>query len=273
MSSNVLLLRAPSQDSDPYHSILTAAGYNPFSVPVLETAFTNLGQLSRIMRRGPQKHYAAVIITSGRACEAWRNTVDVLENDQLRDIDSSWSTTPFYVVGKTTVSLLRAIGSAHPHSPFSPVDIRGESSGTSEQLAKFILSDLGSSPPVLPFLYLTGDKNRETLPEILRGGNVGLNPLQVYRTQGSSTFAEDLKLALESHREFNSAWIVFFAPSAAEFVLPHLRRHFDLSSPIVRIASIGPTTAAFLKEKLDMEVHAVAEKPTPECLLQAMVAA
>jgi uroporphyrinogen-III synthase len=115
--------------------------------------------------------------------------------------ESNWSSTPFYVVGKSTASSLRAIRDVHPHSRFSPADIRGESSGTSEQLAKFILADLDSLPPKSrqkPFLYLTGDKNRDTLPDILRSGDIEISPLQVYQTQGSSRFPDDLKLALES---------------------------------------------------------------------------
>jgi hypothetical protein len=100
------------------------------------------------------------------------------------------------VVGKSTASSLHAIRAAHPNSPFVPSNIRGESSGTSEQLARFILSDLKSSST--PLLYLTGDKNRDTLPDILRDGSLKLAPLQVYQTQGSSRFSEELKLALEA---------------------------------------------------------------------------
>ncbi|KAJ7494646.1 tetrapyrrole biosynthesis, uroporphyrinogen III synthase [Mycena galericulata] len=282
MSKNVLLLRAPSQHTDSldrYESIFTASGYGAFSVPVLETLFTNLETLVDILHHGA---HGAVILTSGHACEAWSKAVDILEREQALGQETDWSTTPFYVVGTSTASLLNEIRSTHPHSPFSPTDIRGESSGTSEQLAKFILSDLESRPTPRrdPFLYLTGDKNRDTLPDILRGGNIELTSLQVYQTQGSSTFAEDLKLALDSssHQDSDIFWIVFFAPSAAEFVTPFLRRHFDLpsvdstSSTAARIASIGPTTSIFLREKLNLSVGAVAPKPTPEYLLEAIIA-
>ncbi|KAJ7227101.1 tetrapyrrole biosynthesis, uroporphyrinogen III synthase [Mycena pura] len=173
--------------------------------------------------------------------------------------------------------------STHLHSPFVPTDIRGESSGTSEELAKFILTDLKPpGPKRRPLLYLTGDKNRDTLPEILRGGNWDLVPLQVYQTQGSSTFSQNLKLALDSphHQNSNDWWIVFFAPSAASFAAPFLRDHFDLpstdSTSVTRrpaqVASIGSTTSTFLRQQLHLSVAAVARKPTPDDLLQAMIA-
>ncbi|KAJ7127091.1 tetrapyrrole biosynthesis, uroporphyrinogen III synthase [Mycena epipterygia] len=279
----VLFLRAASQDAespDRYESISTASGYNSASVPVLETVFANMETLTDIVRRGAQ--HEAVIITSGRACEAWSQVVGVLESEQASNQESHWLSTPFYVVGKLTASSLSAIRSAHPHSRFVPTDIRGESSGTSEQLARFILADLESSPALKrrPFLYLTGDKNRDTLPDILRGANLELDPLKVYETQGSSTFPEDLKLALDSSSNKDYTWwIVFFAPSAAEFVTPFLRHHFDLrSSPTsltrrpARIASIGPTTSTFLRDKLNIWVDAEALKPTPDDLLQAISA-
>ncbi|KAJ7727316.1 tetrapyrrole biosynthesis, uroporphyrinogen III synthase [Mycena maculata] len=281
--SNVLFLRAPSQDTgslDRYESTFTASGYRSSSVPVLETVFMNMETVTDIVRHGGR--HGAVIVTSARACEAWGRVVDVLEREHMSGSD--WSSTPFYVVGKSTASVLNAIGSAHPHSRFAPTDIRGESSGTSEQLARFILKDLESTdtPRRRPLLYLTGDKNRDTLPGILRGGNIQLDPLQVYQTQGSSTFAEDLKVVLEASSPTDSGiwWIVFFAPSAAEFVTPFLRDHFDLRSlePTsstrhpVRIASIGPTTSTFLRDKLNLWVDAVALKPTPEDLIEVISA-
>ncbi|KAJ7475764.1 tetrapyrrole biosynthesis, uroporphyrinogen III synthase [Mycena latifolia] len=282
--SNILFLRAPSQDPaspDRYEGIFDTSGYRSLSVPVLETVFTNIASLTDIVRHDVQ--HGAVIITSGRACEAWGQVVDALESEQVSRKEADWSSTPFYVVGKSTASALNSIRSAHPHSPFAPLDIRGESSGTSEQLARFILADLELSPPSKrrPFLYLTGDKNRDTLPDILRDGNVELTPLQVYQTQGSSRFSEDLKLALESHEsDSNNWWIVFFAPSAAEIVTPFLRHHFDLRpmdptfSPRLpaRIASIGPTTSTFLRDTLRLQVDAEALKPAPDELLRAIVA-
>ena len=107
---------------------------------------------------------------------------------------SDWTTVPFYVVGAATATALAAISTVAGATSLAPKDIRGaEESGTSERLAQFILTDLPSTGAhSRRLLYLTGDKNRDTLPKILKDGGVELVPLQVYGTQGSSTFAKDL---------------------------------------------------------------------------------
>jgi len=272
-SANVLLLRAP-QYPDRYESAFQASGYAVSSVPVLETALTNLLDLERIVKAGPR--FTGVIITSARACEAWMSAVEGLKHEREMKESSSWTSTPFYVVGNTTATALGEIHSRYPNSPFAPIDIRGQSSGTSEQLAHFILDDMQQTSAKL--LYLTGDKNRDTLSKILEEGQVELEPLKVYETRGSSSFTQDLQDALASlPTESPESWIVFFAPSAAEYVMPHLRKHFNFdltSSPRpARVAAIGPTTSLFLQEKLGLRVDAVAAKPSPEDLLAALKAA
>ena len=78
-------------------------------------------------------------------------------------------------------------------------------------------------------------------------------------------------------------WIVFFAPSAAESALPHLRRHFQLpSQPEVslgtsasrssRLAAIGPTTAKTLRDRLGLDVAVVPAKPEALHLAEALLA-
>jgi uroporphyrinogen-III synthase len=70
---------------------------------------------------------------------------------------------------------------------------------------------------------------------------------------------------------------VYFAPSAAAYVTPILRKHFlieDLQSKTTtptlsdlrrtKVAAIGPTTDSFLRDELHLHIHAVAPKPTPD---------
>lgn len=70
----------------------------------------------------------------------------------------------------------------------------GREAGTGERLAAFIL---GEGCQGRRMLYLTADKHRETLPEMLSAEGVALEMLEVYRTTGSSTFRDDLGAALE----------------------------------------------------------------------------
>jgi uroporphyrinogen-III synthase len=72
-------------------------------------------------------------------------------------------------------------------------------------------------------------------------------------------------------------WIIYFAPSAAAFVTPHIRDYFilqpeqnDTNKRLARIAAIGPTTATFLSGDLHLQVDVTASKPNPTDLVQAI---
>ncbi|PSR78948.1 hypothetical protein PHLCEN_2v7252 [Hermanssonia centrifuga] len=271
--ANVLLLRSPSsEEPDKYESALQSRGYSAVSVAVLETVLVNTSGLEDIVGKGPEDgRLGGVIITSARACESWRNVV--LQLMSTPGISGDWSQIPFYVVGAATATALADIRKVAGSSRLAPQNIRGGSeSGTSEKLAHFILQDFPSTNGPQRLLYLTGDKNRDTLPSFLNGGGIDLQSLKVYETQGSSTFASDLQTILSSVRSgFEDWWIVFFAPSAADFVAPILRRHFtipEVDSPptATRIAAIGPTTSTFLRDKLRMRVDVLSRKPLPEAL-------
>ncbi|WP_243663896.1 uroporphyrinogen-III synthase, partial [Rhodothermus marinus] len=59
-------------------------------------------------------------------------------------------------------------------------------------------------------------------------------------------------------------WVVFFSPSGLEAA-----RRLPIAREQVRVAAIGPTTAAALQQE-GWEVAAVARTPTPEGLLAAL---
>ncbi|OAX33113.1 tetrapyrrole biosynthesis, uroporphyrinogen III synthase [Rhizopogon vinicolor AM-OR11-026] len=282
---NVLLLRAVSQGSpDRYEVAFRSHGYHPISVPVLETAIVGREQLAHKLSLGPAKQsLAGVIVTSGRAVEAWSEVAQALI--------VKWWSVPFYAVGEATSTALRDLCETTPM--YSPRDIRGGSdTGTAERLAGFILKDLPSDGTSRKLLYLTGDKNRDTLPRILESGGVELDSLQVYATQGSSTFPHDLSLALEHVKgkfligeDLSWGWVVYFAPSAADFVTPILRNHFVLPTVnsstddgceisnrhrVVKVAAIGPTTESFLIQTLKLSVSVTARNPTAEGLVDAI---
>lgn len=68
---NALLVRNPSEDSpDRYHQHLSSIGLHPYSIPVLETIYTNLGDLREIVK-GRSSDYGGVIMTSSRSAESW----------------------------------------------------------------------------------------------------------------------------------------------------------------------------------------------------------
>jgi uroporphyrinogen-III synthase len=289
--SNVLLLRAANQDSpDRYENAFESRGYHPISVPVLETVIVCREELARRLSIGPEKQsLSGVIITSQRAVEAWSEAAQALitaDNNTPLKPESDWSSVPFYVVGEATSAALRDICEKIPL--YTSRDIRGGSeTGTAERLAGFILKDLPSDGTSRKLLYLTGDKNRDTLPKILVSAGVALDPLQVYATQGSSTFPHDLSLALERVKEEGSSWgwIIYFAPSVAEFVTPILRNHFAIPAANsstedcaqllehhhVKVAAIGPTTESFLQQTLKLSVAVTARNPKADDLADAVL--
>ena len=68
---NVLLVRNPPEDTpDRYHQHLRSIGLRPHSVPVLETIYTNLGDLRGIVK-GKSSDYGGVIMTSSRSADGW----------------------------------------------------------------------------------------------------------------------------------------------------------------------------------------------------------
>ncbi|KAG1750409.1 tetrapyrrole biosynthesis, uroporphyrinogen III synthase [Suillus paluster] len=291
--SNVLLLRTPSQDSpDRYEDAFRSRGYHPISVPVLETVIVGREELARILSLGPEKQsLSGVIITSKRAVEAWSEAAQALtiaDNNTPPEPGSGWWSVPFYAVGEASSDALRDL--CEKTSPYSPKDIRGGSeTGTAERLADSYLRIFLRVGTSRRLLYLTGDKNRDTLPRILESGGVALDPLQVYATQGSSTFPQDLRFAPRlrslTGEGLSWGWVVYFAPSVAEFVTPILRNHFviptvnsstedcgELSEhPIVKIATIGPTTESFLQQTLKLLVAVTARNPNAEDLADAVL--
>ena len=76
--ANVLLLRSSTTDRGPdkYEDAFRIAGYHGVSVPVLETVLVHMPELQQIVAQGPKVHaLGGVVVTSARACEAWRAAV------------------------------------------------------------------------------------------------------------------------------------------------------------------------------------------------------
>ncbi|KAF4612287.1 hypothetical protein D9613_003655 [Agrocybe pediades] len=285
---NVLLLREPSLDTqDRYETAFKEAGYCAKSVPVLETVHDNVDGLQSIIWNGPAHlGIGGVVITSKRSCDTWREGLRTIrQNKDLKAWSAagleSWCTIPFYVVGPATASALSDVFTEFKDLGLNSVDIRGDSCGNAASLAPFILEDMKSVPRKL--LYLTGDKNRDTLPRILNDGGIELETLQVYTTRGSPSFQENLARTLHSMSQgVKHWWIVYFAPSTAAFVTPTLQNHFTFAKdtgkemtrsdtnspentlPIAKVAAIGPTTDTYLRGELHLLVDVMAQKPTPE---------
>ena len=105
-----------------------------------------------------------------------------------------------------------------PVSPFtpSPQNIIGEGSGTGEALANVIIQDQANRAAKLPLLYLTGDKNRDTLPTLLKAAGLHLEPLQVYGTRGSPDFSTGVGELFQHHAPLGKCRFSTFALKAMQ---------------------------------------------------------
>lgn len=182
MAPHVLLLRTPATppETDPYEAALARASFSPLSLPVLEVTFENLERLSHIIRgEDDEDKVDGVIVTSARAVEACANVGAAIDD---------WRAIRFYAVGPATAALLAQL-------PNPPQDVRGTESGTAERLARYIAQDATREERLL---YLTGDKNRDTLSRIVREalGEPVLRELRVYATRGVRDFEGSLARAL-----------------------------------------------------------------------------
>lgn len=80
---SVIVLKNPAGEiaSDPYYNELVSRQYTPLCVPVLNHAFVNQDKLKEIISAGPSGSYGAVVVTSGRAVEAWKEVADIVANE------------------------------------------------------------------------------------------------------------------------------------------------------------------------------------------------
>ncbi|KAF9045428.1 tetrapyrrole biosynthesis, uroporphyrinogen III synthase [Panaeolus papilionaceus] len=190
-----------------------------------------------------------------------------------------WTRIPFYVVGEGTASALEEAFRGNGHHTFT-LDIRGQKSGNAAVLAPFILNDVEQRPATL--FYLSGDKNRDTIPRLLKEGGIELDTLQVYRTQAASSLGRMVSERVARYSRSNEPWwIACFAPSSTLFAFSYLQQHFsfreigqktDVQKGLLptRIAAIGPTTESCLKSDLSLCVDVTAAHPTAEALLSVI---
>jgi uroporphyrinogen-III synthase len=182
-----------------------------------------------------------------------------------------WIYKPVFVVGPGTHAEAQKLGFTH---------IYGQETGQSSKLGPLILSfytntlekELGElDRGKKPLLFLVGDKRRDTLPDFLTSNAIPFSELLVYETKPSLSFSQDYKnwrdryINKDDRNSEYSIWLSAFSPSGVDIVLPFIQS--DLS--YIKMASIGSTTTSYLKS-LGLQVHAQAESPTLESLVQAI---
>jgi len=326
---HVLLIRTPTSTGNPsghhpvdsYSAPLTTLWARPpIHLPLLTTAYPATAHLAALLAAAPP--HRGVIITSARSIHALHAALAYLA-DEGRAPSADWGAVDWFVVGRPTREAVLGLrfggGKEEEQDEGWKIDggkVLGEETGCADMLGPFIVRHLArsanppqdpsatcpipgpSSPPASPpppstptarLLYLTGDKNRDTLDAHLAAGSgaAGGPVLQVdrlcaYSTAVAADFPARFEAALSpllglAESEITSspayppprAWIVLFSPSGAGAVLPELRRLGLLPPPppppppsVPGVAETGPVAAGAV------EVRLVAIGPTTRTFVE-----
>ncbi|ETS02652.1 tetrapyrrole biosynthesis, uroporphyrinogen III synthase [Trichoderma reesei RUT C-30] len=284
--------------------------FAPTFVPVLQHRFedTGVNRLRDLLRRkrigtSPDCDFGGLIFTSQRAVEAFSH---VVREDEASK-DPSWphlQHIPIYSVGPATTRALSAV----PQDP--PLQIFGSQTGNGDALAHFILDhyaqckqhDDKNNQLLPPLLFLVGEQRRDIIPRTLTDPSlpahrrIPVTEEVVYGTGEMPSFPEDFSSVLNNNNNNNETrsssserWVVVFSPTGCDSMLRGLglldpeTGNFaaaggtTTSSTTIRdgrtfVATIGPTTRNYLVHKFGFEPDVCAETPTPEGVLEGILA-
>ncbi|KAL1887640.1 uroporphyrinogen-III synthase [Sporothrix stenoceras] len=287
-----------------------ASYFEPSFVPVLEHRFDDEGvaQVKDLLTRHqisnewPQSdgaassRYGGLIFTSQRAVEAFHK---VVSDGDATSQDSRSGTTwphlqdiPVYSVGPATTRALGAV----PQQP--PLQVFGEHTGNGEDLAYYIREHYAAwkrpqteamlSSPTLPtLLFVVGEKRRDIIPKVLMGSDdtnvparrIQVDEIVIYGTGVMPSFPDDFQSALDTTHDRPVRWVVVFSPTGCDSMLaaldlldPKTGRARDTASRLrsVYVATIGPTTCAYLQDTFGFEPDVCANEPSPQGILRGI---
>ena len=145
--------------------------------------------------------------------------------------------------------------------------VRGEEAGKADTLARFIVSDWGTSPtpqqPCDKILFPKGNLSKDVLVNILTENNFVVDQVVSYKTVGNPKL-QSLLQCLDIPE-----YIVIFSPSGVTASLQILQTLYGPELVKVKLIAIGPTTEAEIV-KLGFHVYGVVTKPNPASLGQLL---
>lgn len=228
---SIVLLKLRSSGRDPYVEAFRAAGWDVEVVSPIEVSPLPQGQAELTRAVAHPASWGGIALTSPRAAAAAAQAGD------------AWAG-PIWAVGEATAAWARRLGP----------DVRGAEAGTARALADRIVADA----PAGTVLFPCGQRRREALPARLAAAGIPVREIRVY-----TTALRPGPLLGGSPQPGADVAVAFFSPSGVEAALA------DPSFPwAARLAAIGPTTAAALRDA--GAAPAVAATPTPAALLAAL---
>lgn len=255
--------------------------------------------------RSSRSRYGGLIFTSQRAVEAFHKVVcDGDVNGDAAAQDGGGQTTwphlqdvPVYSVGPATTRALGAV----PQQP--PLQVFGEHTGNGEDLAYYIrehyaawkrsktgkteetakTEETQASSALPALLFVVGEKRRDIIPNVLMGAaavpRIQVDEIVVYGTGVMPSFPDDFQRALDTTQDRPVRWVVVFSPTGCDSMLAAL----DLLDPETGkaretagqprseyVATIGPTTRAYLQDTFGFEPDVCADEPSPQGILRGI---
>eukprot|EP00158_Paraphelidium_tribonemae_P008431 Partr_v1_DN28577_c1_g1_i2_m73063 putative Uroporphyrinogen III synthase len=260
-----LFLRKAEPDAagDNYHAEFSRAGFECTSIPVLgvslypdivlpnQIRIMSLDQLSCIIAA----YYAAVIVTS-------KNSAAALASLDRESPPTGHPEIKCFAVGKQTAERLQSLGAGWA------VCCDPETKNAAS-LAEFIISSHDASCSK-PYLFLCGQKRRDTIKQTLVNARLSVDEVIVYSTTPLD-FSEQFSIWSSHVEKYERKIACFFSPSGVDAALDEL---LPLLSDSWILACIGSTTYDHLMQQKGVErsLHVVcADKPTPSYLLRAIM--
>ncbi|CAK7266203.1 uroporphyrinogen-III synthase [Sporothrix epigloea] len=254
--------------------------------------------------------YGGMIFTSQRAVEAFKKVVDGRHASTRENATSSWPSlqdVPIYSVGPATTRALRAIklepplqvsgehtGNGEDLAHYIQEDYAGwkrppptATDGTASTDAERPGPKTDAqAAPLLPLLFVVGEQRRDIIPRVLMGDasesgppHIGVDEIVVYGTGVMPSFAEDFERKLNETLGSAVRWVVVFSPTGCDSMLkalglldPETGRAKDLANrPRTDfIATIGPTTRAYLNDTFGFNPDVCADEPSPEGVMRGI---
>ncbi|WWC97312.1 hypothetical protein V866_004191 [Kwoniella sp. B9012] len=293
----VILFKTPSPSSslDPYTQSLSSTSYQPTFIPVLEETYDTTSLVPIL--EGGSENWEGVIITSRRGAEGWVRAVSESRASSSKKGKGKgrWDEVPLFTVGTASSDYLSE--STIPPG-YIPHDVTYKG-GVPPKSAVHLIPHIINRLPRLEeryrkYLFVRGDKSTEVLQDELRSNGRIVEEVMVYSTTPKLDIAKNIEKYRESQQtqpqpksdgdrdgkedgQAEKGWFCFFSPSGAEVVLPHLKDPKDDEHGFEdgywkgwKIFVIGETTKKYFEER-GINVNAVAERPNPQGLLDAIL--
>lgn len=114
-----------------------------------------------------------------------------------------------------------------------------------------------------PILYPCSAIARDTIQLVLENEGIAFDKIISYNTLPSETLENDLLNIVNDTEQI----FIFFSPSIVKFIMSIAEKHNLIKN--MKFVAIGEVTGETLKQ-YGVEIHAIAEKPEPESLLQSI---